>query len=107
MNNENIIIEQTEDPASTSDTNVPSKIGFSIASMICGILSLILCCATLISIILAIVSIVLGAIAIKKSFAGRGMSIAGVVCGIIALCLDLLYYICFFITGLTLTSLLG
>ena len=67
-------------------------IGVAIASLVCGILSLLCCplaccgsCCGGLNVLLAIASIVLGIIALVKAFDGKGMAIAGLVCGGIAL----------------------
>lgn len=57
------------------------NIGFSIASMVCGILSILCCCAWYISIILAGVAIVFGILSLKKNADGRNMAIAGLITG--------------------------
>lgn len=64
--------------------------GLGIASMVCGIVSLIGCCGLwYVSIPLAIVAIVLGIVQIVKNEA-RGMAIAGIVCGAIGVILSIL-----------------
>ncbi len=57
------------------------KKGFAIASMVCGIVSIVTCCCEYIAIPLSIVAIVLGIISIKKQESGKGMAIAGIACG--------------------------
>ena len=57
------------------------NIGLSVASMVCGILSLICCCFWYLGIILAIAAIVMGIISIKNGYDGKGMAIAGLVTG--------------------------
>lgn len=60
--------------------------GLSIASMVCGIVGLVLsCCVPYLPLILGIVGLVLGAISLRKQAGGKGMAIAGVVCSIITL----------------------
>ena len=68
---------------STNEVQKPSNgnIGFSIASMVCGILSILCCCFTYLGIILAIAAIVLGIVSLKKNADGRGMAIAGLITG--------------------------
>ena len=61
------------------------KPGLSIASMVCGIVSLVVCCFSGFAVVLAIVAVVLGGVAIKKKCALKGMAIAGLVCGIITI----------------------
>lgn len=43
------------------------KPGLSIASMVCGIVSLVVCCFSGFAVVLAIVAVVLGGVAIKKN----------------------------------------
>ncbi len=63
-----------------------NKKGFSIASMVLGIVALALgCCVPYLPIILAVVGLVLAIISLKNHYAGKGMAIAGLVCSIIAL----------------------
>ena len=63
-------------------TSTPGK-GFAIAAMVCGIVSLVLCCVWYLSIPIAVVAVVLGIIAAKK--AKQGMATAGIVTGSITL----------------------
>ena len=57
----------------------------AIASMVCGIVSIVICCCEYIAIPLGIVAVVLGVLSIKKGQGGKGMAIAGIVCGGVAL----------------------
>lgn len=59
--------------------------GMAIASMVCGILSIVLCCIWYLSVVLAIVAIVLGIISNVKKMGGKGMAIAGIVTGAIGI----------------------
>ncbi len=61
--------------------------GLAIASLVCGILSLVCCCVWYLSVILAIVALVLGIVNNVKGFGGRGMAIGGIVTGAIGLVL--------------------
>lgn len=62
--------------------------GFGIASLICGILSIVTCCCSCPCAPLAIVSIVLGILQISKGAgSGRGMAIAGIICSAVGLIL--------------------
>lgn len=65
----------------SSKTSTGGNSGFAIGSMICGIISILCCCLTWVSLILAIAAIVLGIIALKYQYDGRGMAIAGIVTG--------------------------
>lgn len=70
---------------------VPPSQGMAIASMICGIISLIFCCAWVISAPLALVAIVLGHMAISKTnadpkqYTGKGMARTGQITGYLGL----------------------
>lgn len=64
--------------------------GFSIAGMICGILSLLCCCVWYVGLVLGIVGLVLSIISLKQQKPGRGMAIAGVVCSAIGLGITLI-----------------
>ena len=60
--------------------------GMAIASMVLGIVALVLsCCFYYISIPCAIISIILAAVALSKHTDGKGMAIAGLVCSIISI----------------------
>lgn len=62
--------------------------GLSIASMVLGIVSVVLFCISYVSIPCAILAIIFGIVGKKKG--GRGMAIAGLVLGIIAIALYVL-----------------
>lgn len=75
--------------------SVPGK-GFGIASMVCGIVSLVLFCIWYLSIPCAIVAASLGVVGYNKSKnAGfkNGMATAGVVTSVIALALTLIFWL--------------
>lgn len=55
--------------------------GFAIASMICGIVSVLCCCLTWVSLVLGVGAVVLGIIALKNKYDGKGMAIAGIITG--------------------------
>lgn len=57
---------------------VKDRKGMAIASLVLGILSLLLCCVPYISIICGIIGLVLGCMSMKSS--GKGMAIAGLIC---------------------------
>lgn len=61
--------------------------GVAIASMVCGILSVICCCFSCFSLVLAIAAVVLGIITLACKYDGKGMAIAGIVLGGIGLLL--------------------
>lgn len=60
--------------------------GLGIASMVLGIVALVLsCCFYYISIPCAILGVIFGGVSISKKKPGRGMAIAGLVCSIVSL----------------------
>lgn len=59
--------------------------GFSIAALVLGIVSLVLCCFWIVSIPCSILALIFGILAIKKP--GKGMAIAGIITGAITLAL--------------------
>ncbi len=63
------------------------NIGFAIASLVCGIISILCCCLGLFSAVLAIAAIVLGIITISFKYDGKGMAIAGIATGGVAIAL--------------------
>lgn len=63
----------------TTETVSGGNIGVAIASLVCGILSLVCCCLSWFSFVLAVAAIVLGIITIAKKYDGMGMAIAGIV----------------------------
>ena len=75
--------QSTESTASSSySVDEPQgPIGYSIASLVCGILGLLCCCCGFFGLIVSAAGIVLGIVSIKKNCEGKGMAIAGIVCG--------------------------
>ncbi len=75
----------------------PKSSGLAVASMVLGIISIVLFCAPYLSFPCAVVALVLGAVARSKisrgEASGSGMAKAGIICGIIALVLTSLLYI--------------
>lgn len=61
------------------------NIGFAIASLVCGIISILCCCLGLFSAVLAIAAIVLGIITLCFKYDGKGMAIAGIATGGVAI----------------------
>ena len=90
MSEDNMIyetnLEQEEIPVYEGEVENPNggkgnKKGAGIASMICGIVSLVGCCgAWYVSIPCAIAAIILGIVQCKKN-KSKGMAIAGFICG--------------------------
>lgn len=78
--------------------------GMAIASMICGIVSLVLSCIVFLSIPSSIAAIILSIICITKKKSGKAMAIAGLVCGVISIIfiIALIFYSINLINGLNL-----
>lgn len=73
-----------------------NSVGKAIASMVLGILSLVLCYVPVLGLILALVGLPLGVSAMRglpAGQSGRGMAIAGVTMGIIGLVIGLLWFV--------------
>ncbi len=98
--------EQTVVQESNSEQTVPQESkGLSIASMVLGIISVVLFCIWYISIPCAILAIIFGVVGMKKD--GKGMAIAGLVLGIVALAILLMIYLLAIAGFATLSSALS
>lgn len=86
-------------------TTTQESKGFSIASMVLGIIALVLFCIWYVSIPCAILAIIFSIIGKKKG--GKGMATAGMVLGIISLAILVLIYILALAGIATLTSAIG
>ena len=62
---------------------VPDRKGMAVASLVLGIISVVLFCVWYLSLPCAVVGLILGILSLKSS--GRGMAIAGLVLSIIAI----------------------
>ena len=67
--------------------------GYSITSMILGIISIPFCCVPIIGLILGVMAIIFGSLSITQHRAGKGMAIAGVVCGAVGSLLSIIFWI--------------
>lgn len=67
--------------------------GLAIASMVCGICSIVLCCLSWVDAIIAVVGLVLGIVSKVKKMGGKGMSTAGIICSVVGLLLVVLFYV--------------
>ena len=85
----------------TEQTDIEPK-GFSVTSMVLGILSLVLLCYWPLAMICAILAIIFGVIGRKK--AGKGMATAGLVLGIISICVFVLLIVCGVLLGTAILS---
>lgn len=73
--------------AQMQSQSTESASGFAIAGMVCGILSIVCCCAWYISGILGILGLVFSIMVLVKKLPGRSLAIAGVICASIGLIL--------------------
>jgi hypothetical protein len=87
LEKESITLSDKNSSASSGSSD-GDGIGFSIASLVLGILAFLNYPAA--ALVLAILAIVFGGISLKKHYRGRGMAIAGLVLGIVAIVLILL-----------------
>lgn len=84
---DNKISYSTPEPQYYSDTQTAEQkqgngnIGFAIASLACGILSILCCCFTVFSVIMGVAAVVLGIICICFKYDGKGLAIAGIITG--------------------------
>ena len=76
----------------TAEPEKKEKIGFAIASLILGILSIICCCFGL-GWITAIPGVILGIVTVVKKYAGKGCAIAGIICSALAIVLSIVMLI--------------
>lgn len=79
-----------------NNTRNRSTDGFAVASLICGILSLVLCCSAFLSLALGALGILFAVLSNRKGKAMPGMSIAGISTAIVGMLLGFLmscYYI--------------
>ena len=87
------VIKPVENNSQTTQSNSDGEgKGFSVTSLVLGIISLVLWCYWPLSITCAILAIIFGIVGKKRE--GRGMAIAGIVLGIIALCIWVIILIC-------------
>lgn len=80
-----------EEENKTTQTVTQESKGLSIASMVLGIISVVLFCIWYISIPCAILAIIFGIVGMKKG--GKGMGVAGLVLGIVALAILAIVYL--------------
>lgn len=79
------------------NANVPQEgsKGLSVASMVLGIIGLVLFCVPILNLVLGLLGLILGGASLVKKAAGKGMAIAGLVCGILATLWGVYYLICY------------
>lgn len=79
-----------DSPGYSQENPADNSKGFAIASLCCGIASILCCCLWYISFFVGIAGIVLGIIAMKKGTAGKGMATAGLITSIVGIVLAIL-----------------
>lgn len=89
-------VDNTEETKKVEETKKDRK-GFCIASMVLGIIALVLFCVFYISIPCAILAIIFGILGIKST--GKGMAVAGLVTGSIGLIVSVAIIVFAFIFG--------
>ena len=77
----------------TPDPNEGGSKALAIASLVCGIVSLLCSCCGWLGIIVSVAAVVLGIISINKHEDGKGMAIAGIVCGGVGLIIGIVVVI--------------
>ncbi|MGN0342552.1 MAG: DUF4190 domain-containing protein [Roseburia sp.] len=105
FNNENVTTESQDTYNVNGAPQGGETKGFAIASMICGIASIILMCINgYVGIAAAVVAIVLSVVSNKK-IGKNGMAIAGLVCGIVALAIFVVCLIIVAVCGAAVLSM--
>lgn len=82
--NNNQQFQQPQQPVYTAEVMTQKKPvpGFAIASLCCGIASIVFCCLSFLGIICGACGIVFGVLSLKKEAPnGKGMALAGLICG--------------------------
>lgn len=83
-------------PMNYSQPPQQKSVGLAVASMVLGILSVVMCCLWFLSVPMAIIAIVLGVIARGKAARGEagggGMATTGIVFGVIGLLIWVLFF---------------
>lgn len=80
------VVDHNGNPVCSEEQPVPkTMVGFAVASMILGIVSMLICCCSpIVTAVCSAVGIALGILALVKKYSGKGMAIAGLICGGIA-----------------------
>ena len=93
--NNNQQFQQPQQPVYNAQVMTEKKTpGFAIASMCCGIASIVFCCVGFLGLICGVCGIVFGIISMKKEApAGKGMALAGLICGGVGTLLTLVAWI--------------
>ncbi len=82
---------EDDEPGIVRNRGSEPSIGMSVASMVLGIISVVIFCIWFISVPLAIMAIIFGSVGMNKG--GKGMAIAGIVCGIAAIAILAIFVI--------------
>jgi magnesium-transporting ATPase (P-type) len=69
----------------------PKNNGMAIASLVCGIIGILLSCCYYLSLPLAIISVILGILVLKNHKDGRPLAIVGIVLGAITILISLIF----------------
>ncbi|NLL80610.1 MAG: DUF4190 domain-containing protein [Clostridiales bacterium] len=72
--------------------------GLAIASMVCGIVSIVICCAWYLAAPLGIAAIALGIINNVKKLGGKGMAISGIITGSFGLLLAIGWFVVYLLS---------
>lgn len=81
-----------------------SPSGFSIASLVLGILSIVCCCVWYISGIFGILGLVFSIIVLVKKKSGKGMAIAGLICSAIGIIMAVILLVMVVVVGTSMTA---
>lgn len=71
---------QAESMGSVPDNDQPGRV-YAIISLICGIVSVVCCCACWLPIVCGVAAVVFGIISLNKQPHGNTMAVVGIVCG--------------------------
>lgn len=80
------VVDQNGNPVCSEEQPTgKTMVGFAVASMVLGIVSMLICCCSpIVTALCSAVGIALGILTLMKKYSGKGMAIAGIVCGGIA-----------------------
>ncbi|MDR3037367.1 MAG: DUF2510 domain-containing protein [Coriobacteriales bacterium] len=81
VQNQDVSVYATEQPPSNN------RKGFAIASLIVGILGILICCLMWVALIPGALAVIFGALGLKSD--KKGIAIAGIICGVLALLLGI------------------
>lgn len=96
-------VQQNFAQMESRSTEQPS--GFAIAGLVCGILSIVCCCAWYISGILGILGLIFSIRVLTEKLPGRSLAIAGVICAGIGVVLAVVMMVFVFLASHTFSSM--